>query len=798
MNTHLTLGQQTFTSHRGFETARSEDVSLEERRELEQRSVYPRGWQPPSPLILRAFPLASGEGDFAVAFARYLEADATGREGNFVVRSYIVRQPDFDRIGGNLAWLVTQLAGPASPPPAAGPTLPRAEVVCDFSRVFDCARFLVADLSPDRVEQILTQLLLNLAAANGNADGAPPMTLTFGGRPDEALCREWSDCVDPSSGGRRQLPALDVLNGWRMAGLLAMVPRILKERASFSINEVSTISAYRQVILRDGIPVVARALNVHPFVERCVAWAECGDVERLEHFVNWVSDVLPHPSLAALADLTAFYADVVMPIGAGGVCDWPLASRRMHVLPQHAPLHCQRVLAAAKACLTAAPIEHQCDLLLAASLLVSESGDDPDDDLVKTAFGLVLSALPVRTRLDLVSRLPTAVQERLWQRIDDRRAVIADPTNQWSDEGWWLILSLAACVYGQEGMSLAPSPPSWLVQALADRARRRAASHTDVLAEYLALLARAPIRFDGLNLRLIEYVRESLRLGPRGNEVDLLTRFLSMTIGEEGFPDRQVDHAIDLALEVLRACRDGSYGNGGLLAHLVFAWLPRSAASRTITCVRRVSDNVGAERVRVAGRAYQELLAIRRNPEAGLWTMRRTKDHRRWVAERRRWMPMLSFGSRGREFPRFDDVAAACFYRNVRQTMREQDPTVALVTGVLYAEDAPRELIRTLLDLARNERDRISHAWRRRHIEIGSRQFSVAELLAQVLVCAHHAGSGRVADAARLIVDMPAYCEPRPRAELAESLSKHDGSIRWLEHKAGIRPGLLQRIGGRS
>jgi hypothetical protein len=642
------------------------------------------------------------------------------------------------------------------------------------------------------------------------------LVLSLGPRAPDDRLRHWLTLVQPSGEEPLPLPGPDALNAWRLASLFALLPRVFTGRASFSINEVAAVPGFAVVIQRDGPPTTLPLVPVHPFVDRCLDWVENDRLEDLEALVVWLSGVMVAPSVAALADLAAFYEDVVIPLCDAAPLDWPNVGERWRALPPHAPLRCEALKDAARSCLAAAPAQHQVAIVLAVCRLMASSGGSVDDEIVEAASRVLGSELPFAARLSLQTELPLVVQERLWQRAQPRRSPfmpLRSGGEAKAEEALWLLVALAVRVYERHPIDGVARLPAWVFQTLEDAAERRAAPGLAASVEYLVSLAGSPIALGKLRPQLVEHAHRQIlrgsspsgRIGliaapdPSDLENDIVTAFLDRTIREPAFSLLHVDRALDVVLDFVRASSDRPFGDLRLAARVLLAWLPRALVGRSRQSIDRVVEATRLDGARLVGAAYRELLGIRCDPETAFLAIP-LREHRRWVAWRRGqrgWRARLPGRASPVAMERFGQESVARFYENVRRAVRELDPALGLALGVEYAADVPGALIGPLVELLRAERDRVSDAWRRGEVRFCGRYVRMADVLARLLVCADGGPSPQLSEAARSIAGLPSYSTPAQYEELARELSHHHVSLKRIEQAAGLRRTGFGWMGGR-
>jgi hypothetical protein len=821
MKQPLSLEQSVFTSSHSFRTvARSAGLGAEVRKELEARSIYPKGWDGVPPLIFRGFPLSCSKGDHAVVRARYADTDSTGRTGNFIVHSYVVPGADFERVEGNLPWLSTYLGCATSVPAGDAELLPRAEVECDTARAFRFLRFVVPELTRDRTAQLVAHLLAHLSRASEAGGGnAEVLFLNLGEPASAERLHAWLRLVAHAGGRAPAPPGPDVLNVWRTAALFALLPRPFKRTASFSINEVSMVPGYTLVIQRTGPATACPPVPVPPYVERCLALVDGDRLEDLQALVEWLDEVMVNPSIAALDELLSFYDDVVVPVRERQPLSWPRAGDRWRRLRSHAPLRCRPVAAAAMGCLRAGlPWQQQAAVLVEACHIVEGSGEAVDDEVLDAAERLLDAQVPVADRIGFQRQLPSAAQDGLWRRA--RRGAGTGPQQgdrALSLERAWLLASLADVAYPRltalDGMAAAGQ----VFDALARAMDSRPATGEVATAGALVALARTPaVLASGLRGDLAVRIHARLfaptatagmRFGgaladepSRVHDVEacrVIDAFFNATLAEPAFPESNIDQALDVLLDFVRACWRGEPSpDTRLLARVLLAWPPPASVDRARRCARRVAAEARFDSARLVGDACTELIDLSgRGRYDVAWGP--PPAHRRWVRERENgggWRVTTSWPfMRTSRSSAFDEVAEISFYANVRLAITGMDPASGLALGVAYAEDAAEPLFETLLGLLRTHRERLSEAWTCGASRIDGSRFALTDVIARLLISADRLGSKRLEDTVRTLAALPPYASPPQHDDLARALQARRCSLEKMERSAG----LIERNAGK-
>ena len=831
MKQSLSLDQSVFTSRLAFETVmRSAGIGAEVRKELEKRSVYPLSWEAPSPLIFRSFPLSSAPGDFAVVRARYVDADSSGRRGNFITHSYVVPKRDVDRVQGNLPWLSTHLGCAASVPAGVPADLQRAEVDCDPSRAFRFLRFVIPELSRERAGQLLSCLLAHLSRSPDTSGEADQGLLLNLGPP--AAGEHFEKClamVTRSDGQPLRPPSFDVLNAWRVAALFSLLPQPFTARASLSINEVAMVPGYALVFQRGGQPTALPALPLSSYVERCLDWVDEDRCEELETLVAWLSEVMVHPSVGVLDDLVGFYDDVITPLRAGTPPPWPQTAERWRRLRSHPPLGSAPLVAAAKACLeTAATWHDRQEVVLTICQLAggsSGSSDSPagavDSEILEAAAGLLRSDIPLAVRLAFQRQLPPAVEERLWHRERATGAAAARIGANGPDEEVWLLLSLANSVYPRQARYDQSSTADWILDALERAARHRELVGPETAKNALVILAKTPVVLgDALREHLVRRIHSRLLrpapptptffgIRPTDNptEVDdsiarqVLARLLADTLADASFPEACVNQAIEVLVDFVRASTREGTSRHLLLARVMLAWPPPATVDRARRCVRRVAREVRTESAQLAAEADAELLDVSRRGGPGIGLLA-PPAHERWVRQRSEsagWQVRILRGPARDPAVAFNRACEALFYENVRRAIAGMHPACGVALGVSYAQAAvpAEDLVAALTSLVRTHRDPISEAWGTRSSWTDSLSFAFTGVLAHLLIHADRLGTAWLDGALRAVADLPLYFSPLHHADLARALGWRGFSLEKMERSAGLRHTGAGTMGGR-
>ncbi len=320
------LEQHIFTTGGlAFRTvAASPGISRETRAELEARArYYDRGAEKePPPLVFRSFPLSS-TGTFAVSLLMDTGAAFSRARGNYLAHSYVIPHALLDEVGANLAWIAAYLPIRTDYQPRSGvESLEPLPCEVDAASQFRLVAFLVRDLGPTGVHQLLGALLEHLA--NPQAQG--PLVVEMPPPPEnlEMLIHE---TLRGPEGHAPPPPPPDCLRLWRLTAALAFFPTVFRQTASFTINETqvrrqdtlgSTCALF--VLRTPQAEVLASAPGQgRQWIDHCIALVSQGHREELERLQAWLSQLLRTPSSAALNGGVAFYQTLVNPLhGLGG------------------------------------------------------------------------------------------------------------------------------------------------------------------------------------------------------------------------------------------------------------------------------------------------------------------------------------------------------------------------------------------------------------------------------------------------------------------------------------------------
>lgn len=444
----MLLDHLVYTCRVAYETiARSPGISLPVQRVLEDRAgAYPLGdWGVDAPLVFRAFPVQPGQPDgaFAVMLLRYSGTDYAGRRGNHLAHCFVIRPEQLADAADNLAWVAVHL--PIWLGYRARATVDAIEplsVAIDPLEQLDFLRFAVHELSPpvavDLAGRIVARLSLDAPA--------PPLALPFG--PPAPALAELMPLVCRGDEAPPPAPDLEVLNLWRLAGLLAILPRAYQRRVSFSLNEIEAPAGYALTVLRDPTAAAtssASATASSAFVAHAIALAQHDDLARLTRLLRWLDEALRTPSAAALDACLAFHRAIVDPDvpGAAPTPEVAIAAlRALHPVTRH--------LAYAPFEASVLRVGQGADWWVPElSVLADRTGTAPSAALLEATLA-ALAIEPgthpdeIAAREHLFAELPPRLRSAVWNAAEERGAFpVAAPVARGRDHSG-LIASLRA------------------------------------------------------------------------------------------------------------------------------------------------------------------------------------------------------------------------------------------------------------------------------------------------------------------------------------------------------------------
>jgi hypothetical protein len=310
MKQRFHLEHLLYTSRLSFETvACSPGIDRRTRGQIERwASDYPvkRGDGRGAPLVVRAFPLETEDGAWGVMILKYTGGDMSRPEGNYLAHAFLIPGPSFRELGSNAAWIAAHVpfwGGYRSQSGAGSDAIDPVEVEIDSIRQLRFARLLLAEQGRAKCSRLLTETLCHLGSNN---EKAPAFAIPFGPTPNnlaELLPLTAEPHEPPLSA-----PGPDVFSLWRMAGLIALLPRQFAERAIFSLNELEIEQRYRLTVLRTGTNDAATTPALSSvYVQRCLDCVQQCDFERFFSLRNWVERRLDVPSTSVLEGLTVVY-----------------------------------------------------------------------------------------------------------------------------------------------------------------------------------------------------------------------------------------------------------------------------------------------------------------------------------------------------------------------------------------------------------------------------------------------------------------------------------------------------------
>ena len=325
MKTEILIRQHLYTgTMRRFETiARSPDIGRDEGREIENRagSFSYKATDGYAPLLFRGFPLSVSERDFStgIMLLCYLDNDPSGRGGNYMAHSFLIETEQLRRCGWNVAWIATHL-------PIWDEFQPALEIVelaplsvqIDPQEQYRFLQLVMDEIGREATTQIMEHILLKVGKS---ADAILPLQLPFKPLPGE---REWesiSGRILSEGDASIPVPTLDVLNIWRLAGIMSVLPPIFQKYGSFSINDATIPSKYALTVLWEAPSETLPSVDVSPYLEYCMNLVTQEQFDEIDRLKSWMEKPLKTPSTDALNICLLYYNKVVRFLEAGGKPD---------------------------------------------------------------------------------------------------------------------------------------------------------------------------------------------------------------------------------------------------------------------------------------------------------------------------------------------------------------------------------------------------------------------------------------------------------------------------------------------
>lgn len=235
----LELKQHIYTSrHYSFETvAETPGLSIEVRRKLvDHTRFYDRkNENGDAPVIYRGFPVDQGN-QFAIMLITEAAPDLSGRSGNILAHSYVLKKNDLQKVGWNLPWITAHLPIWVDYPQITVNNrgidhLDKITIEYFYEKQFDLLRLFLKTVSKDQYYQWMNQLITEISQSNKVKIGFPPVD-------DETrlndLIQKYMD---------RSSPHADIWNLWRTAALFVLLPRDFQMVADYTINQMHEITA---------------------------------------------------------------------------------------------------------------------------------------------------------------------------------------------------------------------------------------------------------------------------------------------------------------------------------------------------------------------------------------------------------------------------------------------------------------------------------------------------------------------------------------------------------------------------
>jgi hypothetical protein len=267
----------------------------------------------------RAFALPGrGQGDDSGDDRRYAVMAARAvpglRGNNFLAHSHIVPASALARVSGNWAWLTLRLP----PLEEYQPLRSRVERLAPIERAIDPTgqfrffRFVVAEQTPERVEELLCAMLRYLEKPGGK-----PLVLDLGPpHPELASLLQLTFAVPPST--LPTVPSAPDLALLRMVGLLAPLPLCFQLHASYALHAVTTGVDCAFVVDDDAERPrldLGHGTAVR-YARRCVTLAQGGDeaaLHQLKDLQGWMSRMVSVASTRTLDTTYKVYEE--LPVG---------------------------------------------------------------------------------------------------------------------------------------------------------------------------------------------------------------------------------------------------------------------------------------------------------------------------------------------------------------------------------------------------------------------------------------------------------------------------------------------------
>ncbi len=234
--------------------------------------------------IYRCYPL-----DGADCTALSFVAPRTGARRSHIAQTYVLPNERLAEIGWNLAWVAMHLPFLADyrPPPRGIAELAPMTVEIKRAGHIRMLRWLHDQVpSPGLVADWQAGLLTAISEHKS-------IRLGFGPAPKLAEVSREVLGKDPPA-------RADLLNLWRTAGLLALIPGRFQERLSFTINEDSDAEAGLSIVLEaEGTdqPHESKELS---YLTQCYEFLKRGEDSGLLDFLDQVDQHLGKPSISAL------------------------------------------------------------------------------------------------------------------------------------------------------------------------------------------------------------------------------------------------------------------------------------------------------------------------------------------------------------------------------------------------------------------------------------------------------------------------------------------------------------------
>ena len=309
----LKVEQHIYTSRLKFETvAISSGITAEIRAALEANaSQYPASKHDVKPFIFRGIPLPCGH--YAIMLMGYVGSDYTRSEGNYLAHSFVVAPEDMALVQWNTAFVAAHLPWDRYRTERTSGiiSLEPLKVQIHLANRYRFLRLALSDLGEKRLAETTCNVMHHLLQSNA----AEPPRICLGTPPTHLKAFVKDAFGDIST------PSADVLNVWRLAGIMSLIPSLFLKNRGFSVNDTkpgqcdrafSALSKEKSSEARQGVKCGGRESILYQ-----IHLAAAEKWQKLEAFKQWTETFLVSNSEMAFKWSSEYYLHAVEPLASG-------------------------------------------------------------------------------------------------------------------------------------------------------------------------------------------------------------------------------------------------------------------------------------------------------------------------------------------------------------------------------------------------------------------------------------------------------------------------------------------------